>query len=332
MAEHSTLVRPDVTTPAPQRDRVAWANSVFEQPWWLDTVAPGAWSEVTIRRGDAVVARLPYAHRRRFGLEALVQPPFTQTLGPWIAAGEGKYARRLENESRLLAELIAGLPPFDVFRQSFAPGLTNWQPFYWAGFEATVRYTFRLEDLADLDRVKSEFQEHIRRAIRKAERTVNVVHDCPLDELLRLDAMTYLRHGIPRRHTDALVRRLDAACEARGARRILGAIDAAGRTHAALYVVWDDRTMYALINGADPDLRASGANSLLYWEAISLAAEVSGVFDFEGSMVEPVARFFRAFGARQVPYFLVTKARPRAKPALAAWAARQAAGRLRHRG
>ena len=66
-------------------------------------------------------------------------------------ADEGKYARRLETEKRLLGELIEMLPPFDVFRQCFSPTLTNWLPFYWAGFQATVRYTYRIEDLSDLD-------------------------------------------------------------------------------------------------------------------------------------------------------------------------------------
>jgi hypothetical protein len=332
VAEHPTLVRSRVTGSERAADSVPWANSVFEQPWWLDSVAPGAWSEIVLRRGDRVAARLPYAHRRRFGLRTIVQPPLTQTLGPWLAPGDGKYARRLDNENQLLAELIRGLPPFDVFRQSLATTLTNAMPFYWAGFQATVRYTFRIEDLSDLDRVQSDFQEHVRRAIRKAQRTVEVVHDCPLDELLRLDAQTYVRRGRARPYSEALLRRLDAACAARGARRILGAVDTAGRTHAVLYLVWDDRTMYALINGADADLRSSGANSLLYLEAIRLAAEVSHAFDFEGSMVEPIARFFRGFGGRQVPYLLVTKARPRAKPALAAWSARAAVGRHRHRG
>jgi hypothetical protein len=332
VAEHPTLERPRLTGSEPQRDSVPWANSIFEQPWWLDSVAPGAWSDVVIRRNGELVARLPYAHRRRFGLKTIVQPPYTQTLGPWLATGEGKYARRLENENRLLGELIQGLPPFDIFRQNFSTSLTNWLPFYWAGFQATVRYTYRIEDLSDLDRVESDFQEHVRRSIRKAQRTVEVIPDCPLDELLRLNAQTYARQGRGTPHPDALVRRLDAACAARGARRIFGAVDARGRTHATLFVVWDDRTMYALISAREAELQNSGANSLLYWEAIRLAAQVSRVFDFEGSMIEPIARFFRAFGGRQAPYFLVTKASPRARPALAAWSARQAAGRLRRRG
>src|SRR5262245_26720571 len=47
--------------------------------------------------------------------------------------------------------------------------------------------------------------------------------------------------------------------------------------------------------------------SLLIWEAIQFSAKVTKRFDFEGSMVESIERFFRAFGARQVPYFSVKK-------------------------
>jgi hypothetical protein len=263
----------------------------------------------------------------------IVQPPLTQTLGPWLGEIEGKYARRLEIEKKLLGQLIEMLPPFDVFRQSFTTAMTNWLPFYWAGFQATVCYTYRIEDLCDLDRVQSNFQDHVRRGIRKAQRSVEVLHDCPLEELLRLDAQACARQRRRPPHSAELVRRLDAACAARGSRRILGAADASGRVHAALYVVWDDRTLYALINARDPELEMLGSNTLLYWEAIQLAAEVSRVFDFEGSMLEPVEHYFRGFGGRQVPYFCVTKVRPRAKPALAAWAARQAAQRrVRRRG
>ena len=45
---------------------------------------------------------------------------------------------------------------------------------------------------------------------------------------------------------------------------------------------------------------------MLIWEAIKHAvAQGSEVFDFEGSMIEPIEGAFRSFGARQVPYFAV---------------------------
>ena len=47
--------------------------------------------------------------------------------------------------------------------------------------------------------------------------------------------------------------------------------------------------------------------SLCMWHAIRFAASVSSRFDFEGSMLEPIERFFRSFGAQQLPYFKVTR-------------------------
>jgi Acetyltransferase (GNAT) domain len=328
MAEHQTLTREAVTPEQPRGDSIPWVNCIFEQPWWLDAVAPGQWGAAEVKRGDQVVARLPYMHRRRLGLTTIGQPPFTQVLGPWLAPMEGKYARRVETEKKLLTQLVESLPPFDFFRQSLSPSLTNWLPFYWAGFEATVRYTYRITDLTDLDRVRSEFQEQVRRGIKKAENAVEIDHDFSLEDLLRLNEQTYARQGVKSPDDPDLIRRLDAACAARGARRIIGAVDAEGRTHAALYVVWDERALYALINARDPELQTFGSNTLLYWEAIKLASEVSQLFDFEGSMLEPIEHFFRGFGGRQTPYFSISKAGIKAKPALVALSARETLTRV----
>jgi hypothetical protein len=302
---------------------VPYVNSFFEQPWWLDAVAPGDWGEAVVRNDDEVVGRLPYVRRRRLGLNTIVQPPLTQTLGPWLAPSTGKYARRLEVEKKVLTHLIDELPRFDHLRINLTQRLTNWLPFYWAGFQATVRYTYRLEDLSDLDALKSEFQEHVRRGIKKAERAVEVRDDVALEELLRLDAQTFARQGTARPYSEELVRRLDAACAARGVRRVLAAVDADERVHAVLYVVWDEQTLYPILNARDPDVQAIGANTLLYWEAIRLAAEVSGAFDFEGSMIEPIEHFVRGFGGRQTPYFAIFKSNARAQPALLAQQARR---------
>jgi Acetyltransferase (GNAT) domain len=323
---HPAVLHEPLTSAEPRSDSIPWVNSIFEQPWWLDGVAPGRWSATVVRRGDEVVVRLPFVQRRSLGVTAIVQPHLTQTLGPWLAPLEGKYARRLETEKKLLRQAIEMLPPVDLFRVNFAPSLTNWLPFYWAGFEATVRYTYRIEDLSDLDRVRGEFQDHVRRGIRKAENVVQVDPEYPLDPVLRLNAETFARQGRRPPYSDGLVRRLDAACAARGARRILGAVDAKGRTHAVLYVVWDGRTLYPIINARDPELQTFGANALLYWEAIRLASTVSRTFDFEGSMLEPIEHFVRGFGGRQTAYFCVWKAGPKAKAVLAA---RSAARRLR---
>ena len=150
----------------------------------------------------------------------------------------------------------------------------------------------------------------MRREIRKARRLLEVRDDLGLDLLHAVWAKTFARQGLELAHPLALLARLDAACAARGARATLFAQDEAGRVHAVAYIVWDAHAAYYLLGGGDPDLRTSGAASLLMWEAILRSRAVTDVFDFEGSMLKPVERFFRSFGARQAPYLYVSRASP----------------------
>ena len=76
---------------------------------------------------------------------------------------------------------------------------------------------------------------------------------------------------------------------------------------SAIYIVWDANSAYYLLGGSDPNFRSSGANSLLLWEAIKFASGVTKRFDFEGSMIEPIERYFRGFGATQKPYLSISK-------------------------
>ena len=46
---------------------------------------------------------------------------------------------------------------------------------------------------------------------------------------------------------------------------------------------------------------------LLLWEAIQFSSDVTRKFNFEGSMIKSIEKFFRAFGGRQVPYLEITK-------------------------
>ena len=47
--------------------------------------------------------------------------------------------------------------------------------------------------------------------------------------------------------------------------------------------------------------------SLIIWEAIKIAKQHSTIFDFEGSMIEPIERFFLGFGSTPKPYLNIVK-------------------------
>jgi len=323
--KRSQLVPPDAAS-----DSIAASPEypIFHQPWWLDAVSPGRWDAVTVERGGRVVARLPFTVRGPRSFRVLTQPPLTPFLGPWIAPEAGaKYARALSDQMELQARLEAGLPPAAAFHQSFASTTASALPFIWAGYRAELRYTYRLEDLSSEAALWDGLAGNIRREIRKARRRLRVCEGEDLDRFHAVWAKTFQRQGKAAPDRNGLAR-LDAACGQRGARTMLFAYDDADRVHAVAYVVRDRCTAYYLMGGGDPQLRTSGASSLLLWEAIRRTRQVVPVFDFEGSMLAPVERFFRAFGGRQAPYLRVSRAN---RAAVAALAVRAGAQRLLRR-
>lgn len=280
---------------------------VFSQAWWLDAVAGDSWDVVLVEKGDIIQASMAYVLRKRFGLTIISQPALTQNLGPWLRPSMAKYAKRLSQEKDLMQALFAQLPDHAYYGQNWHCRRTNWLPLYWQGFEQSTRYTYRIEELQDTEAVWRELQDNIRRETRKAEKQVTIRNDLPLDSFIVLNKKVFERQGIALPYTEELLRSIDSAASAQNARQVFIAEDEQGRHHAGVYIIWDKETAYYLMGGGDPDLRSSGATSLCMWHAIQFAATKVKAFDFEGSMLEPVERFFRAFGAKQTPYFSIKK-------------------------
>jgi len=282
---------------------------LFSRDWWLDAVAgDDGWDVVVLEHGGDVVASLPYVRTTKFGYTLLSQPPLTQTLGPWIKAGKASYAKNLRREKDLMQALIDGLPRYAHFSQRWHHDRTNWLPFFWRGFRQTTHYTYRLPQLSDLDLVWSGIRENIRTDVRKARgrMQIRIVEEPSLEDFLELNRKVFARQNVRMPYGADLVHRIDRAASRMNARKLFMAADPDGNFHAGVYLVWDENSAYYLMGGSDPELRNSGATSLCMWEAIQYAATVTKSFDFEGSMLEPVERFFRGFGAVQTPYSKVT--------------------------
>jgi len=282
---------------------------IFFQPWWLDVVSgTDEWNVVVIEKDDVLQACLPYIIKKRKGLTSLGMPLLTPYLGPWINYNnDQKEAARISTEKKLFTELIEQLPRFDKFHIQFNHTITNWLPFYWKGFRETTLYTYVIEDLKMLDAVKSNLAANIKSDIVKAEKKVTIERSNDVEALFDTCVLTFKRQHIDVPFDLKTIQHIHRATTQNEAGQIFLARDEESRVHAGAFIVWDKNRAYYLMGGGDPELRNSGATSLLLWEAIQFAATVAEKFDFEGSMIQPVEKFFRAFGADQKPYFLITK-------------------------
>jgi hypothetical protein len=287
----------------------SWTGSFFEDPWWLDAVAPGSWREIRVADGDAQ-ARMVFGYSKRFGLTQLRNPPLTQTVGPSLRLPEAKYESRLALIRKLVQGLIDALPPAAFTRLVMASDFDDFLPFKWAGYTASPACTYRIDLRADLDRLWAECSESCRRAIRKAQKQLQVRDDLPLDAVLRTASLSFSRQNraVPYEQS-VVVKAVDAARQHAGV-LTLAAEDPQGITHASALIVYDQRVAYYLLGGADPQLRSSGAQSLLLWEALRRLHATVRIFDFEGSSNPNIERFFRGFGARRHQLLMMSKIHP----------------------
>lgn len=277
---------------------------VFAQDWWLDAVCTdGIWDAAVVMDEGGVRAVLPWFLKQKAGFRYITMPHFTKHLGPFFA---DNYS--LTEQHQLMEALIAQLPRVHAFHQNFHPDLTNWLPFYWAGYRQTTRYTYCL-DLRDPAQVEHNINRNMRRNIKKAQAQLTVSHDGTPEAFYAINRLSFERQGLSAPYTFEQFARHDAALAARAARQFFFAKDAAGRTHAAAYLIRDARRSYYHLSGDDPALRDSGAGILLVWEAIRYTQEVwqLPIFDFSGSMLPNVEAIRRQFGAVQTPYSYVWK-------------------------
>jgi hypothetical protein len=302
--------------------------SVFHEPWWLDAVAPGGWAEARVEEGGAAVARMPYAVRRRHGLSLLLAPPLSNRLGPLVDLGEGRQEARLRRFDHLVDALLDQLPAADLIRQPLHPDVLSWLPFHRRGFRVEPQISYVIDRLDDLDEVWGGVAGRTRRVIKSAGKVVEVHRDENAERLVRMVGSTYRRQGLDVPYDPRVLDRAVEAALGRARGTVLTAVDEAGNVHSSLFCVWDDRRAWYVGGGGDPELRSSGAGSLLMWELIKEAAKHVPRFDFEGSMVPGVERYFRNFGGRQETYHMVTRTSARLAPL---WALRGLRERRRAR-
>ncbi|MEM1321993.1 MAG: GNAT family N-acetyltransferase [Bacteroidota bacterium] len=280
---------------------------IFHQPWYLDALCgEDGWKLALVYRNQKIVASLPYMVRQKGPFRYITMPLLCRMLGPYLTA----EFRTQRQEVKLYKELIERLPKVDYFEQSFHYGVSNWMPFYWQGYRQTTSYSYVLEPLDDLEKIYQGLDTDYRNnKIPKAQKQLRVVHDRPLEAFYEVHERSFRRQGISCPFSFEYLKRLDEALAKRQARQLFFAIDEQERIHSVAYVIWDQRAAYYLLAGDDPELRSSGGGILIAWEAIRYTCEVLQLptFDFLGSMIQPIERVRRQFGARQQSYFKVRR-------------------------
>lgn len=281
---------------------------LFQQYWWMETVCHGKTWDVLLARDDKglIQGAMPYHYGKKFGLTFILQPQLTPWCGPWLHPSLEPTERQqvLESLARTLSTRRAAL-----CMQCFSPEITDWQPFYWQGFQQTTRYTHRFPSLANPDALYAK-ASRIRRRYDK-----EVAAACVVDEHLSLDEFVPFHIGYYKRRGehDLIPEPLLRTVVSTACRRNQGLLWGLRRRHdgtlmAAWFVAYDSRCAWSLLLAIGKEA-PKGAMSYLMWQVLRQLSTCTESFDFEGGMEANLAFFYRSFGTEQTPYHCIYRSR-----------------------
>lgn len=283
---------------------------IFLEWWWIDSVTDGNWDVIfSLTKDGKVRGAMPFSITRQSKIFKIIKmPKQTQVMGCWFNYPKNqKQASKLSFEKEVMNELIEQLPEVDYFMQRFHYSISNWLPFYWRGYKQSTQYTYVLNDIKNHDDIFSNLRSNIRTDIKKATKIVEIISNDDIENFYDINKLTFQRQDTTIPYTFEFISTLHKEIKNKNQGKIYFAIDKEENIHAVIYVVWDKKSAYYMWGGGNPKYRNSGATSLLLWEAIKDSSIFVDKFDFEGSMIEPVERFVRSFGAEQVPYNKIYK-------------------------
>jgi hypothetical protein len=278
-------------------------NNIFEQPWWLDAVAPGHWKEIWVEENGEILARWPVVEKNNH----IDMPQLTLTLGFWLSDHIVKSDTHYIKRKRVINLLLEQLPVNKSISINLSPEVEYFMPLCWKGFIIHPRISYRFNDLSNLDAIYGGFTKNLRQTIRSAGNKVTIKAIDDIEILTTLLDKTFRRQNLKNPWSKELVRNIYAACKKHNACHLIYAQDKDGNIHSGNLFVYDEKVCYDLISGSDPVYNNSGARTLVAWEGIKFASKVSQIFDFEGSQVEGIEHYFRQFGAKPVVFYHILK-------------------------
>ena len=280
-------------------------GSVFCYYEWLEFSTKNDFQILVYKENGRITAGmpLPFYSTGKIGL-----PPLTQKMGVLFEDFSNiKYVTRLEKEKKIIYEFIDVLKrEKKSYFMNFDWHFDNWLPFYCRGYEQTTRYTYVIDfSSKTLDQIWQDMDDRTRNSIRKAEKSLlRISKTNDVKRFYEINKMTFERQKMEIPYSLEYVQKIYETFKDNIS--IFEAADSNGNIHAMNFYIADNRSVYYLMSGADPDFRSSGAQNLIHWEAIKHFYGKVRYFDFEGSMIENVEANFRKFGAVQKQYFSIS--------------------------
>lgn len=282
---------------------------VFLQYWWLDSISNN-WDIVIYRKNEVIQGLFVFETRYKYGIKIISTPRLTPYSGLWLFYPEGqKNHSRISFENEVVRNIILQLPKSHIFRVKLFHKLKNGLQFRWLGFKESMHYSYRLDqELGDL--AFDNFKPNLKRDIKKFDSSRIVIESDDVDTLFDINNSSFAAKKMKPNFSLNELKKIYSSGKKRDAATILLIHDTnTKKVLGGLLLIKDtfNRTAYYLLGSTYPESRDRGTQSCLLWKAIQYCFSNGLNFDFEGSVIPSIEKYFRAFNPEQYKYSIISK-------------------------
>lgn len=260
-------------------------------------------------KGNKLTGGFHLFETRKYGLKYYRNPPFSPHIGLFFenrSKNPAKAQSTVKNILSAVSNFLLSLR-FRMFSAALPPGISDSQPFTWDGFKVIPSFTYRIDLSAGPERIFGEMMPERRNDINKARKDgIETIEVSDMDLVGNLVRKTFARQdkSLDMIHLESI---LNIYANENNSYAFVSFQE--GKPIATCFCIYDKRTVYYLLGGYDDQNSHKGAGASAIWKAIEKAAIMKvDFFDFEGSMVPQIERYFRGFGGALTPYYTVNRA------------------------
>jgi lipid II:glycine glycyltransferase (peptidoglycan interpeptide bridge formation enzyme) len=237
-----------------------------------------------------------------------LNPPFTPFIGPFFLDRSQTSFKKQSYRKQVLTLIADTLSKEKTCMQIYSLNrdIVNTMPFKWKKFDVWPRYTYRINLKQPLEKILAAMSDSRRNDMTRAERDGIVVNKTTdSEEVKDLIYQTAERKNLKR---DISLKQKIIEIYSQKKNSISCVSYKSNKPISTAFCVYDQNTAYYMFSGYDTDDKHHGAGALVIWNCIKEAKRLGlEFFDFDGSVVPHLEKYFRGFGGELVPFYRISK-------------------------
>jgi len=286
------------------------SDSVFLSSKWLNLYGKELKCYGIFNNNDVLVGGFAFKLEKKLGILNFYRNlAYSPTISLFFDNKAQNKAKILSENKKILKAFVDFIEklPYHIITLYLPAIHIDMQPFYWNNFKTIPNYTYIINLANPIEEIEKSFSTERRNDIKKAIKDGIETRICKDYNIVK----SLVLKTFDRKQTSADKTMID---------KIL--FNFADETNSFAFVsyrnnipiatsfcIYDQNTAYYLLGGYDSKNKHAGAGAMAVSNAINHSKKLGiNYFDFEGSMLPEVERYFRGFGGNLTPYYSINKA------------------------